>query len=160
MYECSWPPVYWPCFFITNLVAPSQTECACEKQPSRDLLTGVATQTGETGETGKAESFKVLPSGVGEGETHCVFPHLGSLFSKMTAGNNCRNFQLTHLPPSPPTCPSSTYPAFSDPHAWRLLHLEHGMHACVWCLPSVKTITDLCVVPWESRTLLIPKYLL
>lgn len=123
MYECSWPPVYWPCFFVTNLVAPSQTECACEKQPSRDLLTQVATQTGETGETGKAESFKVLPSGVGEGETHCVFPHLGSLFSKMTAGDNCRNFQLTHPPPPPlPVHPLHTRlsltPTLGDCWAW------------------------------------------
>lgn len=148
--------------FLSELVAPPQIKCACEKRPARHLLTQAATQRcGIRGILGgqNPSKFCLLRSGR---VRHAVCPHLGSLgslFSKMTAGGDRRHRPLTPPSPAPPrrTCPSSTHPLSPAPP---LLHLEHGMHQCVWCPPAVTTIMHLCSVLRESKTPPNPKYLL
>lgn len=138
--------------FLSELVAPPQIKCACEKRPARHLLTQAATQRcGIRGILGgqNPSKFCLLRSGR---VRHAVCPHLGSLgslFSKMTAGGDRRHRPLTPPSPAPPPhLPILHTPAFSGPAAaalgtWHapvcvVSTSSHNHHALVLCPPGVQ----------------------
>lgn len=120
--------------FLSELMAPPQIKCACEKRPARHLLTQAATQRcGIRGILGGQNPSKFCLLGLGR-VRHAVCPHLGSLgslFSKMTAGDDRRHRPLT--PPSPPPAPAH------PPHTSFL----RPRRCCTWNTAS----TGVCGVP-------------